>query len=332
MRGLLSALTFAGVFAVLENKRYFKEHKILERSVRRFREIGPTFQLEALGQTFRITIEPENLKQIQSIQFKNWSLGKERKKTFCTFLGEGIFTTDGASWSHSREMLRPNFVRSQVGDLAVFQQHVDYLIQAVPRDGTTVDLSELFFKLTIDSATEFLFGESTNTLAPGASSETAKDFADAFNRAQEPISNRADSWLNKTMFNGQFKKDVKYCQDFIDVFVEKGLQQDKTQDVEKGGRYIFLDELVKETRDKIRIRSELLNILLAGRDTTASLLTNVFFVLAKRPDIWAKLQEEVSELNGEAPTYNQIKDMKYLRYVMNECASISPNISSFHNG
>ena len=221
-------------------------------------------------------------------------------------------------------MLRPNFVRSQVGDLATFQQHVDYLIQAIPRDGTTVDLSELFFKLTIDSATEFLFGESTNTLAPGASSKAAKTFADAFNRAQEAVSGRSEGWWYKMFGDRQFQSDVKYCRDFIDEFVEKGFQQAKTQDVEKGGRYIFLNELIKETQDKIRIRSELLNILLAGRDTTASLLTNVFFVLGKRPDIWEKLQEEVGQLNGEAPTYNQIKDMKYLRFVMNECLFILP--------
>ena len=223
-------------------------------------------------------------------------------------------------------MLRPNFVRSQVGDLAIFQQHVDYLIQAIPRDGSTVDLSELFFKLTIDSASEFLFGESTNTLAPGASTETATNFATAFNRAQEGVTNQSQGWWNKLFPNRQYQADVKYCQDFIDVFVEKGFQQAKTQDVEKGGRYIFLNELVKETQDKIRIRSELLNIMLAGRDTTASLLTNVFFVLAKRPDIWAKLQEEVGQLSGEALTYDAIKDMKYLRYVMNECAFPSPQV------
>ena len=308
-----------GISTIFENRRYFKAHKILERSLRRFREIGPTFEIKILNRSFRITIEPENLKQIQSVQFKNWSLGHERNTTFRTFLGEGIFTTDGASWSHSREMLRPNFVKSQVGDLDTFRQHVDYLIQAIPRDGTTVDLSELFFKLTIDSATEFLFGESTNTLAPGASSEAAKTFADVFNRAQETVSKRGEGWWHKIFPNRQYQRDVKYCQDFIDEFVEKGFQQAKTQDVEKGGRYIFLDELIKQTQDKVRIRSELLNILLAGRDTTASLLTNVFFVLARRPDVWEKLQEEVAEFNGEAPTYNQLKDMKYLRYVMNEC-------------
>ena len=108
--------------------------------------------------------------------------------------------------------------------------------------------------------------------------------------------------------------------DFVDGFVNKGLAYHRLADAEKGeNRYVFLHELVKQTQDKVQIRSELLNILLAGRDTTASLLSNVWFELSKRPDIWAKLRAEVDQLGGERPDYAQIKDMKYLRFVLNEC-------------
>ena len=118
----------------------------------------------------------------------------------------------------------------------------------------------------------------------------------------------------------------KNCTEFIDRFVEKGLACANSNDIEKGnGRYVFLHELAKQTKDKIQIRSELLNILLAGRDTTASLLSDVWFEVAKRPDIWAKLRAEVDQLNGERPTLAQIKDMKYLEYVLKEC------LRSIHN-
>ena len=275
-----------------------------------------------LAKTFRVTSEPENLKHILSLQFKSFSIGKDRIAAFGTLLGEGIFTTEGASWSHSREMLRPNFVRSQVGDLATFQQHVDYLIQAIPRDGSTVDLSELFFKLTFDSASEFLFGESSNTLVPDTASEKGANFAEVYNRALEGLMKQFSIWRRFSLFRDrQYEADVKTLHGFVEAFVDKALQQAKTPEIAEKGpeRYIFLHELVKETQDKIRIRSELLNILLAGRDTTASLLTNLFFDLSRRPDVWAKLQEEVDQLNGAAPTYRNIKDMTYLRYVMNEC-------------
>lgn len=70
--------------------------------------------------------------------------------------GKGIFILDGTEWEHSRAMLRPNFVRSQVADLDVFERHIQKLIKRIPENGNTVDLSKLFFMLTIDSG-EFFF-------------------------------------------------------------------------------------------------------------------------------------------------------------------------------
>jgi hypothetical protein len=110
--------------------------------------------------------------------------------------------------------------------------------------------------------------------------------------------------------------------DFVDGFIDQAFKLKHMPAFEKSGsRYVFLHELVKQTSDKAQIRSELLNILLAGRDTTASLLSNVWFELSKRPDLWAKLRAEVDQLGGEKPTFAQIKEMKYLRFLMNECAS-----------
>ena len=75
----------------------------------------------------------------------------------------------------------------------------------------------------------------------------------------------------------------------------------------------------------MRIRSELLNILLAGRDTTASLLTNLWWVLARRPDVFDCLQTEVNALaTDDQVTIESLKSLKYLRAVLNECLRLYP--------
>ena len=86
----------------------------------------------------------------------------------------------GYRWQHSREMLRPNFVRTQIGDVGMFEKHVGHLIQAIPKDGSQVDLQELFFQFSLDTATDLLFGESTNTLAPGFADAEITKFVDAY--------------------------------------------------------------------------------------------------------------------------------------------------------
>jgi cytochrome P450 len=111
--------------------------------------------------------------------------------------------------------------------------------------------------------------------------------------------------------------------DYVDNLIEKSLSA-KPQIHISTSRYLFLNELVSRTSNKTKIRAEALSILFAAHDTTSGLLTNVFFELARRPDIWARLSSEVSTLNGQKPSYEQLKNMKYLRAVLNESQRIRP--------
>jgi Cytochrome P450 len=67
-----------------------------------------------------------------------------------------------------------------------------------------------------------------------------------------------------------------------------------------------------------------LNLANGKLSTTAGLLANTWHVLARRPDIWNNLRVEVDALNGRQPTYAEIKDMKYLKYVLNESLRLMP--------
>ena len=116
--------------------------------------------------------------------------------------------------------------------------------------------------------------------------------------------------------------------DFVDSLVEKGLNQ-RTRlpagnKAKEPSRHTFLDELASQTTDKAQIRYELLNLLLAGRDTTAALLSNIWFQLARRPDIYSRLRKEVDDLSNDLPTFEQIKEMKYLRALVNESLRLYP--------
>ena len=317
-----------GYSTVLENLRALKNGNFMDTVRGRFvRNNATTIHAKVLFTELVTTIEPENLKTILAVKFRDFEYGPRRTEAFLPLLGHGIFTNDGAEWQHSRDMLRPNFTRSLVGDLAIFEAHIQQLIKAIPRDGSTVNLQELFFQMTMDSATEFLFGEPTNCLAPGETPERSVRFAEAFHRAQVATAqmNRFGRMFGLIHSKKQFHQDVKTCHDFVDDFVRKGLEYRKTldlskgpPDVKEGERYVFMKELAKRTANPYQIRSEMMNILLAGRDTTASLLTNVWFILARRPDVWMKLKAEVDEFSGEAPTWQQLKDMRYLRMIVNE--------------
>jgi cytochrome P450 len=229
-------------------------------------------------------------------------------------------------------LVRPSFTKGQVADLDTFESHIQHLFAKIPRDGSTVDLQPLFFQLTLDSATEFLFGESVDVLRSPEGSEQHL-FGKDFDYAQNELSGRVRLgpflW---TYRNKEFDIACKRVHNFVDKFVARALEYRRAvlageKKEEEKTKYIFANELALATDDPIQIRAELLNILLAGRDTTAGLLSNTFHVLARRPDIWAKLKSEVDQLEGKRPDYETLRNMKYLKYVLNECKLQPQNLA-----
>lgn len=325
----------------------------------RSRTYGPTFGTRmgmnlpgwlgggASGYAFSTT-DPENIKAVLATRFKDYGHGNTRTGSFGPLLGNGIFVVDGARWHESRALLRPNFAREQVADLESLERHLGLFLSLIPRSGdVTVDLKTLFFRLTIDTASEFLFGTSVDSLRAlkesgglGAVEDGAEDktsdsvFAEAMNDAQVDILQRNRlRWFYHLTSHPRARAAVQFIHAYVDRFVDEAVRRREALDLEKGTpssttggeKYVFLRELAKVTKDRRVLRDELLNILLAGRDTTASLLSNFFFVLAKRPDVWTKLKAEVAGLEGRPPTYETLKGLKYVKYCLNECESTSSN-------
>ncbi|OJJ38136.1 hypothetical protein ASPWEDRAFT_179733 [Aspergillus wentii DTO 134E9] len=81
---------------------------------------------------------------------------------------------------------------------------------------------------------------------------------------------------------------------------------------------VFLHELAKQTQDPAELRDQILCVLLAGRDITASLLSNVFYQLSRRKDILSRLRGKIAKLDGIRHSYVQLKQMKYPHAFINE--------------
>ena len=87
----------------------------------------------------------------------------------------------------------------------------------------------------------------------------------------------------------------------------------------KKRRYVFVEHLAERTRDPIVLRDQLMSGLLGGRDTTSNLLGNLFYVLARRPEVWQKLKAEIRQIEHQPPTMKDIQGAKYARNCIQEC-------------
>lgn len=299
---------------------------------RRFDENGDTFAFKQLGKLGILTNDPANVKAILSSQFRDFGVGKRRAEAFEPLIGHGIFTADGAAWEKARKLVRPSFGRGQLDDVSMFEPHLQNLMASLPEDGQAVDLQPLFQSLTLDVSTDFLFGESTDVLRSSKAASAGKSFADAFDRAQKDVVSAfalgSIAWWDP---KSTFKQDQRIVQDFMSRYVDSALSavQHDEEERKRATKYSFVEEFAKMTDDRATIRGGLLNLLLAGRDTTSSLLGNVFFMLARHPEIYNKLAEEIRSMaptSDHMPSLDDLRAMKYLRGCINESLRLHPPI------
>lgn len=358
-------INLLGTSTLKESLQADKEKLIPEMSERRVKYMSDkegrlvsTFGLTSLNKRHIFTVDPKNIQAILATQFKDFELGKPRRNALHALLGTGIvsstvlrqryssevtdpldqFTADGHEWSRSRALLRPQFTRDQISDLDLEERHVQNAMQALPvaNNGwtATTDIQAIFFRLTIDSATEFLFGESVDTQLTSLRGQAVENFPYYFDKSQWYSAQRArfDS-LHWLVNNKESRHSDQQVHAFVDHFVQRALeivQEEKTKgDEEKSSNYVFLNALAGTTQDPIELRSQLLNILLAGRDTTASLLSWTVLLLARHPAVLKKLRQTVVDEFGTYSqprniTFASLKSCQYLQQTLSEVLRLYP--------
>lgn len=316
-----------------------RDNEFYENTVRMVDTVGKkTYRAQVVGGVLITTVEPENIRALLATQFKEFDLGT-RHSEFQPLLGDGIFTLSGDGWYHSRALLRPQFTNEQVSQLKNIEMHTNTLLDILKEQsslGKPIDVQAYFFKLTLDTATDFLFGESTDTLSLGRKADSrlieTEEFAEAFNTGQLWLVYRSLSQSAHPLVTGkEYRRCTKVCHQFVDKYVSRALERAEQNNNEKGvssdNRYIFLDQLTKETRDPVLMRDQALNILLAGRDTTAGLLSFTISLLLRHRQVWYKLREAVLTDFGyttDSISFQTLKRCEYLKHVINETLRLYP--------
>ncbi|KAL8780804.1 MAG: hypothetical protein Q9213_006305 [Squamulea squamosa] len=252
-----------------------------------------------------------------------------RHGVFAPLLGHGIFTQEGPAWKRSRELLRKQFVRTQYQNLDHFREHVDNLLACLPTSGGVTDLQPLFFKLTLDTTTALLLGRSVQSLkADNDADETNKAFARNWDIAQGGLAKRFRLAPWHFFYNTiEFRRACNSVHQFVDDYI-KQREQEKRIDGAVTESDSFVDQLAQESESLASLRHQLLNILLAGRDTTACCLSWTFRLLVRHDRVMQRLRNEVKSVMGNAvhPSREQIRKMPFLTMVLKESLRLFPPV------
>jgi cytochrome P450 len=318
-RNLEPFIAFDMILSLLSAAR---KKKMLEWFDGNFQTYGPTFVVRTIPKYAVHTIEADNIKTAYSLRFEDWSV-RPARQSFKHLMDGSTFMSDGAAWSHSRGILRPMFVKDRITDLDLYEAHFQKLLKLIPEDGSTFDLGALFHRYAFDVSSEFLFGESLDSLGnqTNEKAQLAHDIEltiqDAADRFRKSLLYR---WLKRPgvdqAVNNVLSSTTRYAQKALERAVEDQKREEGAD--EKNSSYSFLDEMARQTQDLERMSHEATSLMFSGKDTTAGLLGSMWYLFARHPEVWIKLLAEVDQLEGAPPTYEWVKNAKYLRYCEHE--------------
>ncbi|KAK8024540.1 n-alkane-inducible cytochrome P450 [Apiospora rasikravindrae] len=245
------------------------------------------------------------------------------------FTGRGVSSADGEKWQSSRELIKPYFERASIRNLNRLKGHVDRLLANIPTDASTVDMQPLFQRYFLDTSTDFLFGETVDSLRQPQMSWPSNDMR----VVQAGLRLRLQ--LSSFMFLHRDQKWHAACKrihNWLDGYIDKAYLQLAEETAEgKPATYPngkprddFLWTIARQMPDKLELRTQLTAVWIPSNETTSILLSNTLWALARHPDVTERIREEIRRCNDQPLTFEVLRSLTYLRWTINESHRLYP--------
>ncbi|KAI4160850.1 MAG: hypothetical protein LQ342_005375 [Letrouitia transgressa] len=302
-----------------------KEHRFLHWQKEFFAsQNAKTFEATLLGSRMLYSSEPENMKAMSTSVEQDFGVEPIRNGNGAVtpFTSHGTSTSDGEMRKFSRNLIKPYFDRDGYRNLHRLEVHVDKLLELVPTHNSTFDLQPLLQRWFLDTSTEFLYGESLDSLTHPENAEVAWAMVDVMRGVRLRLQ------MNKVLFlyrDPTWFDAVARVHRFVDGHIDKTLQQlqdfETTKNPTKGvedERSDLLWVMAKQLPDKLALRSQILAVFVPSNDTTSILISNAFYALARQPKAWEKLRMEVMAIGRSALNFESLRSLRYLNWILNE--------------
>lgn len=289
------------------------------------REFGGVVRFRMGARVLHLVSNPDGIRYVLNENHANYRKGVGLAEAR-TWLGDGLVTSEGRVWARHRRLMQPAFNPKRVrafGPLVV-DATSDLVAQwrSAAAERRAVDVASDLTQLTLNIITRAMFNTRLEDVEKvGAAFSTA--LHDAMSRMTAVV--LLPDWIP---FPGKlrFRRAVRTLKEIVHDVVRKHrkgtIEKDNLVSIllsEEDGRGDSLSD--KEVHD------EVMTILLAGHETTASSLAWTFFLLAQNPWAWRRLRDEVEEVLAEkTPEPGDLPKLSWMGMVFKESLRLYPPV------
>ena len=284
----------------------------LEHMIALFARHGDTYRVfvPARRSYTYVIHHPDDVKRVLVANHKNYTkgVGLDRVRIL---LGKGIMTSEGELWKRQRYMMQPLFHRRVINQfasvIAAAHERLFARWDALARGGATVNLTDEMSALTLEIVLRSIFGRDLDRLTQqfGANPfevvtrEQSRDlqFAYKFRSLGRLV----------TQLIARRRAEPEEHMDFVAMLMQ-------VRDKESG-----------EPMGERQLVDEIMTLIVAGHETTASGLNWTWYLLSQHPEVQARLHAEIDAVDYPlAPGLAQVETLTYTGQVVNEALRLYP--------
>jgi cytochrome P450 len=240
-------------------------------------------------------------------------------------LGDGLLTSEGELWRKQRRVIQPAFQSRRIAeqDTVVAEEAAGLSRRLLARAGQgPVDVVHEMTSLTLGVVGRTLLDADLSRFP-----HIGRDFAAIQDQAMFELAslNAVPPWVPLPR-QRRFRQARRRLETVVDRLVaERGTDTDRDD---------VLSRLIISTRaepdpavGRLRLRDELITLLLTGHETTASTLSWSLYLLDRHPEVRERVRAEALEVLGDRPpTFADLTRLRYTAAVVDEVVRLFPPV------
>ncbi len=241
-------------------------------------------------------------------------------------LGDGLLTSEGELWRKQRKVVQPAFqsrrIAAQAGIVAEEAAALVDRLRTLGRQGPV----DVFHEMT--GLTLGVLGRTLLDTDLGRFPSIGRDFTAVQDQAMFELAtlSAVPPWVPLPR-QLRFRRARRRLQTIVDQLVDE-------RGDHSGDRDDVLSRLIVSARaepdprvGRQRLRDELVTLLLAGHETTASTLSWALYLVDKHPEVRERLREEATTVLGDRlPTFDDLGRLRYTAMVVDEVVRLYPPV------
>lgn len=285
---------------------------------------GPVAEFMLGPQRVFLLSDPAGIEDVLVTHAGQFAKGRALERAKRT-LGEGLLTSEGQFHLRQRRLMQPAFHKARIAAYTEAMARTAVAARERWTAGALLDLSGEMNRLTLTIVADTLFGT-----AVGSASDTARvqqaitDVMEMFDLVMLPFA----EWLVRLPLPRM--RRYRAAQQALDALIY-GIVADRRASGEDRGDLLSMLLHAQDVEGTggmtdTQLRDEVITLFLAGHETTANALTWLWVMVARHPEVEARLHAELDAVlaGGRIPSADDVARLPYTRAVVAETLRLYP--------